>query len=324
MREDILPIQFVELTTRIHYVKRRTANEFSSSCPECGGQPHQDGSMPDRFRMWVVSKHGIPLGWCRHCNYVWTPARERKPSNEEIEQWRQEQIRIETAKKEAAERALEMLQNERLWEKFYDQNGQMSLQAFRNWGISESWIDYLRLGFKPDYYVNSETGGYYSPAASIPVWFVGGIIQNIKMRVLQPHNDNDRYRNIYKTGEQYLFVPMYDIPLQGAGVIVEGEKKAIVLEQNLDDMNTRVVGLQSKKPDPRLFEHMKDLDPVYIWLDPDAFYEDDKSGETAVQYVTRLVGKERARIVQSPVKVDDGINMYDMDPRKYLKIARKA
>lgn len=324
MRQDNLPVQFAELTARVHYVVRRTQNEYSSSCPECGGTQHQDGSAPDRFRMWIVSKHGVPLGWCRHCGYVWTPAKERKPTREEIEAWRQERIRIETERKESAERALSILQNEKLWEQFYAANCQMSEQVFRSWGISEKWVEYLQLGFKPDYYVSSETGAYYSPAATIPTWFVGGIVQNIKMRVLNPRNDNDRYRNYYKTGEQNLFVPLYDVPLQGAGVLVEGEKKAIVLEQALDDLNMRVVGLQSKKPDPRLFESLLDLDPVYVWLDPDAFNVTDKSKESAVEYVTRLLGKERTRIVRSPVKVDDGIISYDLDPRKYLKMARKA
>jgi hypothetical protein len=271
--------------------------------------------------MWLVSKYGMPLGWCRHCGYVWTPTKERKPTREEIEAWRQEQIRIETERKEAAERALELLQNERLWEKFYADNCQMSEQAFRAWGISERWVEYLRLGFKPDYHVSGEDGKYYAPAVSFPVWYVGGIVQNIKMRVLTPRSDNDRYRNIYKTGEQYLFVPLYDLPLSGAGVVVEGEKKAIVLEQELDDINLRVVGVQSKKPDPRLFEQLQDLDPIYVWLDPDAFQADDKSGESAVDYVARHIGKERVRIVKAPVKVDDGINMYDLDPKKYLKIA---
>lgn len=324
MREDTLPIQFVELSQRVHFIKRRTQNEYSASCPECGGVPHQDGSFPDRFRLWVVSKHGIPLGWCRNCGYTWTPTKERKPTREEIEAWRKEQEQFHKQEMEKHARALELLQNEKLWEQFHAANCQLSDQVFRSWGISEHWVEYLQLGFKPDYYVSSETGAYYSPTATIPTWFVGGIVQNIKMRVLNPRNDNDRYRNYYKTGEQNLFIPLYDLPLTGAGVIVEGEKKAIVLEQELDDINTRVIGVQSKKPDPRLFESLLDLDPVYIWLDPDAFYRTDKSNETAVEYVTRLVGKERARIVQSPVKVDDGINMYELDPRKYLKNARKA
>lgn len=324
MRQDTLPVQFAELTNRVHYVVKRTQNEYSASCPECGGTQHQDGSAPDRFRMWVVSKHGMPLGWCRHCGYTWTPAKERKPTREEIEEWRQEQIRIETARKEAAERALELLQNERLWEQFYANNCQLSDQVFRSWGISERWVEYLQLGFNPEYRVKSETGEYYSPAVTIPTWFVGGVVQNIKLRVLNPRNDNDRYRNYYSTKMQNLFVPLYDVPLTGAGVIVEGEKKAIVLEQELDDINTRVVGIQSKKPDVSLFANLTNLDPIYVWLDPDAFLITDKSKESAVDYVTRNLGKERVRIVRSPVKVDDGINFYDLDPRKYLKMARRV
>jgi len=69
------------------------------------------------------------------------------------------------------------------------------------------------------------------------------------------------------------------------------------------------------------------LEPVYILLDPDAsnpvYDKDGKRRESAVERCVRLVGKERARIVDCPVKIDDGI-LEGLDPRKYLRMARKA
>jgi len=270
-----------------------------------------------------VSRHGFPLGFCRACGYIWTAKKDRKPSREEIELWRAEQIKIETERKESAERALQLLQNERMWEKFYLQNIDYSMDLFRGWGIAESWIKYLQLGLIPDYEVRSDAS-YHSPAATIPIWNVGGVVQNIKLRILNPRQENDRYRNYYKAGRSYLFVPLYDLPLTGAALIVEGEKKSIIVEQKLDDIGIRVVGVQSKKPNPDVLDELKDCDPVYIGLDPDAFICGDKSGESAVQYVSRIVGKERARIVKFPCKPDDGINEHGLEPMKFINMARKA
>src|SRR5512145_1500211 len=133
--ETVLPVEFAALTGKVQYITRRGKNEYSSSCPECGGSMHPDGKTPpDRFRMWSVSKYGKPLGWCRHCGYVWTPTNERKPTQDEIEQWRQEQIRIETERKQAAERALELLNSEHLWDRFNAAATQYSRQMGRSWG----------------------------------------------------------------------------------------------------------------------------------------------------------------------------------------------
>lgn len=328
MRSDVLPSEFSLIANLVSYVVKRTANEWSGSCPKCGGVPHQNGELPDRFRMFRVSKYGKPLGWCRSCDWKWTADKGRKPSVEEIELWRAEQIKIESERKEAAERALELLQNERLWEIFYTQNIDYSMRLFRDWGMTESWIKYLQWGLIPDYEVKSRKDGnweyYHSPAASLPVWGVGAVVQNIQLRVLNPRNEGDRYRNYYKTGGSYLFVPLYDLPLTGTALIVEGLKKAAVVEQKLDDIGIRVVGVQSKKPDPRVLDELKDCDPIYIGLDPDAFVCGDKSGESAVQYISRIIGKERARIIQFPCKPDDGINEYGLEPMKFINMAKKA
>jgi len=321
MRQVPLPIEFAPIASLVNNVQRVTRNEYSSSCVKCGGT--------DRFRLFVVGKHGSPLAIClRGCGYIWTPASDHKPSKEEVEEWRKKQIVVERARKEAAERALAMLQCDRMWEKFYAHNNEFSQNEWRRRGIAGSWVKYDQLGLIEDYTVYRRgEEPYHSPAFTIPIWGVGGIVQNVKLRVANPRNAaTDRYRTFYETGASNLFVPLYDAPLGGAGVLVEGEYKAIVTEQTLDDINLRVVGLQSKAPAPELFEQLKDLEPVYILLDPDAsnpvYDKDGKRRESAVERCVRLVGKERARIVDCPVKIDDGI-LEGLDPRKYLRMARK-
>jgi hypothetical protein len=331
-RQDQLPPEFSPIAHLVSYVVKRTHNEFSSSCPKCGGTIHKNGEFPDRFRLWRVSKYGKPMAWCRNCGFVWTPDNDRKPTREEIELWRQEQIVVEQARKEAAERALELLNNEKVWEKFYAENNVYSRNLLRERGLADSWIDYLKLGLVCDYTVRTRENGdwehYHSPAISHPVWGVGGIVQNVKLRVTNPRTSADRYRNWYETGQSYLYVPLYDLPLVGKGVVVEGEFKADIVEQTLDDPSYRVTGIQSKSPSEEVLEQLKDLDPVYIIPDPDCFnvgYDaKGKRLETAVERLVRLIGKERSMIVQVPEKVDDGIVNHNLDIKSYINNARKA
>ena len=321
MRQVPLPLEFAPIANLVNNVQRVTRNEYSSSCPKCAGT--------DRFRLFVVGKHGSPLAIClRGCGYVWTPASDHKPTKDEIEEWRKKQIIVEQARKEAAERALAMLQCDRMWEKFYAHNNEFSQNEWRRRGIADSWVKYDQLGLIEDYtvYCHGEDS-YHSPAFTIPIWGVGGMVQNVKLRVASPRKPTDRYRNLYETGHSNLFIPLYDVPLSGAGVLVEGEFKGIKMEQALDDINLRVVGFQSKTPAPELFEQLKNLEPIYIWLDPDAsnpvFGKDGHRRETMVERAARLAGKERCRIVDCPVKSDDGI-LEGLDPRKYLRMARRA
>lgn len=323
LRQDSLPSEFSSISNAVNYVVKRTPTEWSGSCPQCGGQVHKNGEFPDRFRMFL-NAHGMNkvFGWCRACGYTWFPNRDKEPSKEEVEAWRKQQEEVERSRKEAAERALELLNNEKIWEKFHGQNNDWSRRVFRDWGIADSWIEYLQLGLLPDFVVKRGEDSYHSPAATIPIWNVGGVVQNIKLRILNPKCGGDRYRNFYSLGQSFLFVPLYDLPLSGVGVIVEGEKKSIVLEQTLNNPSFRVVGLPSLSPDPTIFDQLKNLDPIYLWLDPDGFNKVEGK-ESPVERNVRLIGKERVRVVQSPIKVDDGIVKYGLNPWSYLKMARK-
>lgn len=322
MRQDTLPPEFDKITHLVNFVHRKNSNEYCGSCPQCGSAGHKGSEPPDRFVMFRIGRYGFPLAFCRRCGYRWTD-KANLPSKDDVEQWRLYQIEVERSRIESARRSLAILQNDKAWEQFYANNNDYSREMFRGWGIESFWVEYLRLGLIPDYTVKSGEEYYHSPALTIPIWNVGGVVQNVKIRVTNPRHDRDRYRNLYPMGQSFLFIPRYEEPLRGTGILVEGEKKAIVLEQKLDDPRLRVIGLQTKTPDPSLFSQLKDLEVIYIFLDPDANVREGKSRESAVEYVTRLSGKDRARIVDCPVKLDDGI-IQGLDPKKYLRMARKA
>ena len=323
MPTDTLPPEFSPIAHLVSFVHRKTSNEFCSSCPQCHGEIHKNGEHPDRFVMFIVGRYGDPLGFCRKCGYRWTN-RSRLPLREDVEAWRIYQIGVEQSRIEAAKRSIEILQNDRVWEQFHANNNAYSTEMFRGWGIEKFWIDYLKLGLIPDYTVKSGDEYYHSPGVTIPIWGAESKVQNVKIRVTNPRHDRDRYRNLYPMGQSFLFIPRHEEPLKGTAILVEGERKAIVLEQTLDNPKARVVGLQTKTPAPELFSQLKDFDRVFIWLDPDAHVKEEKGKESAVEYVTRLVGKDRSLIVDCPYKVDDGINENGLDPKKYLRMASKA
>lgn len=168
MKQFDLPIEFQALT--VIHVQRVSSNEYSSECPQCGGEPHRGGELPDRFRMFL-NAHGRNkvLGWCRRCGYVWFP-NSAAVSATELEIWRQEQIRQEEERKRSAERAIEILKSEKLWLKYNEMLNQWAKDVIKSWGIREDWANFWRLGLNPDYVVKSKDGEYHSPAITIPLW----------------------------------------------------------------------------------------------------------------------------------------------------------
>lgn len=322
MRSDTLPPEFQPIAHLVNFVHRKSNNEYCGSCPQCGSAGHKGGEPPDRFVMFRIGRYGFPLGFCRRCGYRWTD-KAKLPSKDDVEQWRLYQIDVENSRIEAAKRSLEVLQNDKAWENFYAQNNDYSREMFRGWGIEAFWVERLRLGLIPDYTVKSGEEIYHSPAFTIPTWGAGSVVQNIQLRIANPRHSRDRYRNLYPMGQSFLFIPRHWEPMTGTAILVEGYKKGIVLEQTLNDPKLRVVALQSKTPAAELFSQLKNFNVIYVWLDPDANQKENKSKESAVEYVTRLSGKERVRIVDCSVKLDDGI-MQGLKPRQYLNMARKA
>jgi hypothetical protein len=326
---DKLPIEFQALTERVSYVRRKNDNEYSSSCPQCGGTPHENGSLPDRFVMWVVSRNGNPFGMCcrGHCGYKWSPAKQDANWTEEEReefQRKQKELEVEYELKLAEKMKLltEQIQKAAVYKKYFE-DGQKNKQACDYWEnvryIPREWQEHLQKGYMGFYTVKNSLTQYQSPAYTNPVWVQGGKIENIKLRVQYPLDSNDRFRNMYKSGCQHLYMTQYEKTSTNKAVIVEGENKcdAVTMWGHLPDEYT-IYGVQSKQPERRILNMLSRFEVVYLALDPDAYtpseYTDVKTGEIkisppAVMSVAKQIGMERVRFVVPPndTKFDDAI-----------------
>lgn len=319
MRQAILPTEFYPIQSKIDYVLKWTKDEWSSSCPQCGGTPHQDGSFPDRFRMWTnANGKNKVMGWCRRCGYVWLPDRENKLSPEEFERWRREQLVREEQRKREAERAISLLKSERIWEQYHANVDRYALgrETIDSWGIPKNFADAWKLGFIPDYVVHSKQNGeYHSPAVTIPVWQPDWEIRNVKVRVLNPKSPHDRYRKIYKTGLEGAFWTYPELKADTC-LIVEGEKKAMVCAV-YTPTDVQVVGVPTKTPDPRTLAEFASFKKLYVCLDPDAV----KDGSLA--RMVKTLGKFRTNVIILPGKVDDMIVKHGLQINDAMKYAKR-
>lgn len=328
-----LPAEFAALADRVQFVQRKNDNEYSSSCPRCGGSIHPDGSFPDRFVMWRSASSpqhfGKPYGVCLrgHCNYKWSPEKEDVNwTPEELAVFRAKAIETEAAFCAETEKRLEELSAKIQTEQQYVRYNNAGLdndavmQYWESRGVPHSWQLHLFMGYIADYPVTGRLSHYRSPAYTMPVFSEVARIENVKIRVANPKDDNDRYRNLYKSGCQHLYNPNYQAAPRRHCLLMEGEIKAVVALAygGIDAEKITVYGVQSKQPESRLLKKLDKFDAVYIALDPDAyrrsFYYDLRTGErkettTAAIDVARKIGFDRARFVLPPknMKFDDAI-----------------
>jgi hypothetical protein len=221
--------------------------------------------------------------------------------------WAQERLQEEIQR---AETVLADLHKSRIWEKYSEQQTEWSRRWWETNGIPSFWQDWWKFGFIPQYIM----GEYVTPAMTIPIFETGWDCVNIRMRLVNPPQSGDKYRP-YKAG---LPAPMFlsdpDKPLANKTLVCEGEKKAAVAFITADDPTLQVVGLPGKNPSHRLVEKLKDCDPVYICLDPDA---DPTS-------MAKEIGMERTRIIRLPQKIDDMILDHGLDKAWMSKLLNQA
>jgi len=308
-----LPIEFAALAGRVNYVQKVSDNEYHSSCPNCGGEPHYGGAWPDRFVMWVSSRSGTPFGMCiRKCGWRWSPGKQDAEwTPEERAEMERKRAEVEAAREARIKLVSSSVMEQKFFEKYHDQ---MQADALKYWtqirGITPDWVDWLKLGAIEDYQVRGRLSTYHSPAYTIPVWTYGAQAENIKVRVAEPKDENDRYRNLYKSGAQHLYAPRYDLEQMGnKNIVVEGEIKAAItqIHGGIDD-EIQIQGWQSKSPEARIIRMYDNSELIYLALDPDAYYP-DAAGNVTANRVARQIGIARVRYVIPPInaKFDDAI-----------------
>jgi hypothetical protein len=310
-RESPLPPQWACLEGRVRYVQRHSAKEYSCSCPKCGGEVHEGGEWPDRCRLFIDNS---PRLWCRRCGLVAFAGSFEKnatfgrPSPEQLEKWRQEQIVREEARKRSAERALAHLRDEKLWEKYYNESGTIGKAYWLKRGIPQPWQDWWGLGWCADYTTWEAGQPYHTASATIPILDAHRELLNIKHRLIVPPASGGKYRyELTGQGANALFLADPDASLTGQVVAIEGECKAMVVKATLDDMTT-VVGLPGMTPGPAIIKVLSDAESVVLVLDPGSQAQARKlSGE---------IGRGKTKVwIPAAGKVDD--NILEMGATKY-------
>jgi hypothetical protein len=212
-----------------------------------------------------------------------------------------------------AEAVLEDLKTSRVWERYHEQQTEYSIHWWEHRGVPAYYQEWWKLGFIPDFTL----GEYHTPAMTMPIFAPGWECVNVRMRLVNPPDEGGKYRP-YKAGlPAPLFVADPDKQVKGKTLVVEGEIKSMVSYITADDPTLQVVGMPGKNPSSKIIDKLKDCDPLYLCLDPDAD-SDAVAGE---------LGKERVRIIKLPEKIDDLILNNGLGKEwmsKLISLARKA
>ena len=315
----ILPSVFATLEGKVSFVTQITPNEFHCSCPACGGTLHEDGTGSDRFVLWIASRRGTPFGLCRKCGHRWSPDKaDAEWTPEEREEFKKKVAELEKAYFEKKAQDLKLLsqkiEEQGVYIKYYEEglNSEFANQYYEKIWMPPTWREYLKKGFIREYKVHGSLSTYFNPAFTFPVWTLGSRVENVKIRVAQPTNSNDRYRNLYKSGCQHLYIPVHEAEkISGKVIIMEGEKKADAA-QIWGELSSefQVIGVQSSMPEKRILKQLSDSEAevFYLAFDPDA-YTQSANGVAPVLNTAKQLGESRCRLVIPPrdTKFDDSI-----------------
>lgn len=316
-QEAPLPPAFRALEGRIRYVRQVSRTEYSASCPQCGGDMHQDGEWPDRFRMF---DDGHPTGWCRRCSFTWYPDMAdgyAPPTLEQMEKWRQERIQAEEARKRSAEMALEHLRKENIWLRYHQALDDAARRYWQQRGIPADYQDYWKLGWDNahTFFVRGER--YITPSATIPVFDADKQLVNIKHRLIHEPADGGKYRYEIAGQGQPLYLTRPGRPVQGHVVAVEGEIKSMVVRATVGEWdNLCIVGLPGTNPSPDIVAELATAERVTLVMDPGA--------RVAAWDLTGKIGREKCRVLIPPVKIDDGILAGHLTAREVRALLRNA
>lgn len=271
--------------------KSKLEKEFSSTCPFCGGK--------DRFLYWPDKGNY----YCRRCEskgFV-SEANGLGFSPEQYEQWKAEQERIRKKEKLAQLSALDRMARSPNALKYHQQlNGQR--EYWHGEGLNDATIDKYLLGY------TSICPTYPASASwTIPIFYQQKLY-NIRHRLCSP-NGEGKYRPEMAGLPQAIFNADVLLKPDWMTVIVEGEKKAMVLQQH----NFDTVGLPGANCfKDRWVKLFCDCGIVYVALDPGVECQ-------AEQIVRALVdARVKARLVILPVKPDDFFTVYGGNEREFF------
>ena len=230
---------------------------------------------------------------------------------------------------ELAKQALNELKSAVKWEVYHNNLNSENRHFWRTRGVPDWYQDYMKLGINPDKVLYYEEKEYHTPTITIPFYKLGFDCVNLKHRLLQPPTPGWKYSYEHKGLPSNLFIAEPDMTsLSGRTLLVEGEIKAMVSMVTADDPTLQVIGMPGKSPRMDMLDELKDCEPIYMCLDPDAyeFTGDMKSKDqrSAVQVILDYLGRERVRVIKLPQKIDDFILETKADKTWMNKIMQTA
>ena len=290
------PVAFVESKFGIR-MRRAGREEWAGPCPWCGGT--------DRFHVWTKGNF-----WCRpapgHCGKSgWLDELDgMKPltTEERLEQ-RVAELERKQAEQDRRLSALEKM-HESTDHLIYHRNLDANDQARAYWwseGILQPTVEARLLGYCPICPTAPTHDSY-----TIPV-LCRGKLYNIRHRLCRP-NDGGKYRP-HVAGLPGMIYNADDLDRSDTDhiLILEGEKKSIVISQETGIANIATMGAQSFKPG--WAAKLDRFSRVYVCYDPDAT---TKSAEVADYFGTR------GRVMELPVKADDFFTRHSGTKRDFL------
>jgi len=225
----------------------------------------------------------------------------------QFDTWRKDQIDREEARKRSAERALEFLRSQHIWEQYHEARGDAGSIYCNLCGVPDACQAVWQLGWIPNH------------SATIPLFDPSWQVLNIKHRLLTTNDTGMKYRYEITGQGQPPFLCMPDASLAGHVIAVEGEIKAMVAFACLDDANVTMVGLPGSSPSMAVLQVIAGASDITLVMDPGA--------EEQALHIADKLGPERCRVLITSDKIDDAIlasHATKWDVRRWLKQARKV
>lgn len=304
MKPAPLPPEFIGLQGQVNYVQQKARTEWTSSCPECGGEPHANGEWPDRFGMFFGKKI---CAWCRRCSFSWFPDMGENydpPSAEELETFRQKREESEQARLRSAQRALDNLRDTKLWEKYADMSGEQGRAWWERRGVPYPFQVIWQLGF--DY----DLTRWGCASATIPLFDSDGQCLNVKHRL--EDDSKGRYRYNITGQDAPLWLADSEADMSGHVVAVEGECKGMVVSITLDDPTTTIVGLPGLSPSKSVTDTLAQAERVTLVLDPGSDMPGADGWSPAGKLVT-AIGRRKTWVLVTTAKIDDSLLAIEAD-----------
>lgn len=224
----------------------------------------------------------------------------------------------EKQKRDEYHQALEELWKAKAWETYYRNLDSIpdTRALWSRRGVPSDFQDFWQLGYCPNFTYYTDAGQHISPSLTIPIFTGKENPFNIRHRILNPFNPNDKYRPDRPGLKSLPFVADAFTDEHECYLVVEGEIKAMVTYIHLDSMKWQVFGIPGKE---QYRELCKELQGKRVWFlfDPDA----EDQARAAASMIPN------SRIISLQMKIDDAIlggYLNKNEFRYILKMAEKA